>query len=267
MKLNRYSSPIAICRLAALITASIALTAGTGYGAIILNENFDSYTPGTSMGDHGWTLSGSGNATVQTAPNVPAGMDFGNSLVTQAGPSVTSSTAYYNFSATTGHVSVSVDAYMGTHTGNIYIGSGATNVAQVHFRLDPREIRVYHADAAENGYSNLASTFPYGRWYRVEFDFYLDEVTPANSRYDVSIYNLTDNLLVGSLTDLQLMANAGSISRITLQSAFSNASTHSWDNILITAVPEPGAVGAFVGILALIGAGFYRHRRAHRPSN
>lgn len=233
---------------------------------VIFQENFDSYAPGTNVGTiPDWAISDSpASGLIREAPDVPEGMNFGNSLVTHAGGGTpTSVTARRYFDASTDHLSLSLDMYLFSHSSQITLLSGTTSVAQVFFRHADNAFRIYHQDAVDGNYTDIANSGAIRGWYRVELELYLDSETPSNGSYDVNIYNLTRDAPVLTLIGLKLDNDAESIDQLRLVSTFSANSSNDWDNITLTsAIPEPGTVSAFIGFFALIGVGLYRYRRS-----
>lgn len=271
--MKSYARSIARC-ISGFIAGSVLMGAAHAQ-SVLINENFNGYTPGTSIGDiPNWSIGGAprtGEIMVATdVPNmnVPPGMDFGNSLYTYSGGgSATSVSATRTFESSTGHLSLSLDVYMISYTAQITLRSGNDAAAELFFRHSGNVWRVFHADGAEgtegNKYTDVSNPTPIRGWYRVEMDLYLDSDTPSNGRYDVRVHSLTHDVEVLSLTGLQLRNDVGSVDRLGLVSTFGATSANAWDNISLShsQIPEPGAYGAMVGLLGLL-VWFVRRRNS-----
>lgn len=230
------------------IIAGLALMAGAAQAAVIVSENFNSYPVGSSIADQpGWSLS------VNSIGTITEWSEGNNYLETRPGSGSTQGKAILTFGEQTGHLQVSIDVYMQSYAAMFDLMSGNTIVTRVAFYLTPREIRVYNGPET-NDYTVLASSFPYGRWYRISMDVFLDESDPSKGYYDVSIYNLTEDKAVGSVVGQSLYNNVGNIDRLAVLSTFNANAINGWDNISVvsSAIPEAGTQGMVFGLISLI---------------
>lgn len=245
-KTNAVTAALAVLALISGLALSASQVKAT---TIIVDENFNSYTVGSNIADQtDWSMSANGLGTIAEWPDNDLVM--GNYLLTRPDPetSTTTAQATRTFTSQTGHIQISTDVFMAVHTGQFSVRNGNNAVGQIQFRLSPREIRVYDDD----GFTAIATTFGYNRWYRISMDLYLDADTPSNGSYDVSVHNLTDDEHMGSITGVSLVNNFGAVDNMAFISTFSNIAEHGWDNVTVTVIPEPSTQTMLLGLASLV---------------
>ncbi|WP_269523118.1 hypothetical protein [Coraliomargarita parva] len=220
------------------------------------NGDFESWTSGDP---DSWTKAGG------ITPSEVTGLDGSGSAAIIAGTN-SSSTLYQDFTTMTGAFTLNVDFQLLT-TGNALGSDSRTfnmflrdsgNVISANTRLDNTgNFQMYDgsnwktlvdAGGSQSELITSASTDV----YRLTLDGFFDEQSGSNSYYNITIYNLTDDVVAGSATGITYFHYAAArndLANITFGRG-NSSSDYIIDNVSI--VPEPRASALIGGICVLV---------------
>lgn len=278
-------------------TALFGLVAGPADAQIIMAENFEAYTLGNNVTTAVIAPETNPRFTIDQGSGVSE-VVTGNGVNTSQVLSMENTNAtdlsYWiierSFVASTDLLQGEVDFYMteaGGRAGIIQFTSGSNlNVRAAGAEifgsgLVTPQIRIIHGTPTGTSYSMYSTLIEYDnsdpdklqaeKWYRMTFSFNLDETDGNQSRFGVSLYNLTDSKQMASLSNLPMTGTgfaspATSINHLLLGSYRTGAlSDFHYDNLLLQVVPEPSALSLLTG--AMLFAAVFRKRKSALPGH
>ncbi|AHF94479.1 hypothetical protein OPIT5_17400 [Opitutaceae bacterium TAV5] len=249
-----------ILAFSAVVSGAITAGAPTGLAAPLLNENFESVSPGAAPA--GWTVTAPENTSVAVTDTVASGgersLRFDDNAEVSGFPS-----AVAGFTpASTGIVSVSLDIRASANNrDSLYVKLRNTDnqeIGGVRFGLNG----TFSWQLDTGAWQNSTVTYAADQWYSLKIDYNLDTRT-----YSAWV---NDSVVVTD-TAFRTIANNSGAASLLFQSMAGVASYtgSAWiDNleVSVTTIPEPSATAALAGgACALLLLSGRLRRRSRSP--